>query len=68
MYVVIHMSQVLTQQQRVLEKGEAFPEGDSGELVRLRQILLAHSNQLEQTLQRLNALNTQLARYETTPI
>jgi septal ring factor EnvC (AmiA/AmiB activator) len=45
----------------VLEKGAAFPEGDSGEPSRLRQILLAHNNQLEQSLQRLSKLNTQLA-------
>ena len=58
--------QVLTQQQCVLEKGAAFPEGDSGEPSRLRQILLAHNNQLEQSLQRLSKLNTQLARLECT--
>lgn len=54
--------QMLTQQQRVLERGAAFPEGDSGEPARLRQILLAYSNQLEQSVQRQETLDTQLAK------
>ena len=54
--------QMLTQQQHVLERGEGFPEGDSGEPGRLRQILLTYSNQLEQSVQRQETLNTQLTR------
>ena len=58
------LPQVLIQQQRVLEKGTGFPDGDSGEPSRLRQILLAHSNQLEQSRQQLASLNTHLTRSE----
>ena len=60
----VGISQVLTQQQQVLEKGASFPDGDSGESARLRQILLTHENHLQQSLQRLSDLNTQLAGYE----
>lgn len=54
--------QNLTQQQRVLEKGGRFPDGDSSEPTRLRQLFLQHQNQLDQSHQRLAKLQAQVDR------
>ena len=56
------LSQSLSQQQRVLEKAATFPEGDNSEVSRLRQVLLQHQNDLDQSRERTEKLERELTR------
>ena len=50
----------LTQQRRVLDKAASFPDGDSSESGRLRQILLSHQNDIDLSEERTVKLDQQI--------
>lgn len=50
----------LSQQNKVLERGRSFPEADNSESGRLRQNLLTHQNQLDQSNEKIEKLETEL--------
>lgn len=52
----------LAQQRRVLERGANFPDGDNSESGRLRQNLLTHQNELDQTEEKIEKLDKEIAQ------
>ena len=44
----------------ILEKAEGFPEADSSEASRLRQIILQHENELKQSEERVSKLHKEI--------
>ena len=61
LYVCMSVSrQQLARDHAVLEKVEGFPESDSSETIRLRQILLQQKNELMQTEERVEKLNKEI--------
>ena len=48
------------QQRRVLDKAASFPDGDSSEGGRLRQILLTHQNEIDMSGERTGKLEQQI--------
>ena len=54
------LEQKLSKQKRVLDKAAAFPEGDNSETGRLRQNLLTHQNELDQTEERIGKLEHEI--------
>ena len=54
------ITQHLVQQKRLLDKSASFPEGDTTESSRLRQVLLQHKNQLDQTNETIEKLQSEI--------
>ena len=58
--------QQVAKDQAVLEKAEGFPESDSSETTRLRQILLQQQNELMQTEERVGKLEREINKWVDT--
>ena len=54
------LSVQLAQQRRVLDKAASFPDGDTSETGRLRQILLTHQNEIDMSGERTGKLEQQI--------
>ena len=54
------LGQQLNYQKKVLDKGAAFPEGDSSESTNLRQTQMAQQNELDMSNTRLQGLQEQI--------
>ena len=54
------LSVQLAQQRRVLDKAASFPDGDTSESGRLRQILLTHQNEIDMSGERTGKLEQQI--------
>ena len=54
------LSVQLAQQRRVLDKAASFPDGDTSESGRLRQVLLTHQNETDMSGQRTAKLDHQI--------
>ena len=50
----------LSQQNKVLERGQSFPEGDNSVSGGLRQNLLTHQNQLDQSSEKVEKLDAEI--------
>lgn len=50
----------LNYQKKVLDKGAAFPEGDSTEGVNMRQALLTQQNELDMSNSKLSAMDHEI--------
>ncbi|KAL5481265.1 hypothetical protein EMCRGX_G021396 [Ephydatia muelleri] len=61
---VKELGQHLVQQKRLLDKSASFPEGDTTESSRLRQVLLQHKNQLDQTNETIEKLQLEEEKAE----
>lgn len=57
------LGQQLNYQKKVLEKGAAFPEGDSSESTNLRQNQMAQQNELDMSNARLEALQEHIDQW-----
>jgi len=51
----------LFEQKKVLDRGANFPESDNSETGQLRQNLLTHQNELDQTEERISKLSQEIA-------
>ena len=54
------LSVQLAQQRKVLDKAALFPDGDTSESGRLRQVLLTHQNEMDMSGQRTAKLDQQI--------
>jgi len=57
----------LNYQKKVLDKGAAFPEGDSSESTNLRQTQMAQQNELDMSNTRLQGLQEQIEQSVNNP-
>ena len=57
------LSVQLAQQRRVLDKAASFPDGDTSESGRLRQILLTHQNEIDMSGERTGKLDQQIKKW-----
>ena len=54
------LSTQLARQRRVLDKAASFPDGDTSESGRLRQVLLTHQNEIDMSTERTGKLEQQI--------